>query len=137
MLIVVVQDRTLMRKSPVEVNSMSLFSRSERHRTLSATAVRPAADVTIRRACPDDSAALLRLAALDSSPRIAGDALLAEVAGELWAAVSLADGRMIADPFRRTAGVVGLLEYRARQISNGAQAQPRPLDRLVPLLDGH
>jgi hypothetical protein len=94
------------------------------------------ADVTIRPAYPDDAGALVRLAALDSSPPIADDVLLAEVAGELWAAVSLADGHTIADPFRPSAELVDLLELRAAQLTKAARVQVRPLQRLAPVLGG-
>jgi hypothetical protein len=72
---------------------------------------RPAHDepITIRRATPDDEAALARLAALDSARIPAGAVLVAESRGELRAALSLEDGEAIADPFRPTASVVELL----------------------------
>jgi hypothetical protein len=113
---------------------MSAFRRFQRSASPSSRATRHPADVTIRPAFPDDARALVRLAALDSSPPIVGDALLADVAGELWAAVSLADGRTIADPFRPSAELVGLLEFRAAQLANGARMQQRPLHRFAPLL---
>ena len=68
--------------------------------------------ITIRTAYPDDGAALLRLAALDDARPLAGDVLVAEVDGEIAAAVSAA-GRAIADPFRRTASLVELLHTQA------------------------
>ena len=77
-------------------------------------------DMTIRLALPADAAALRDLALLDSAPRpLAGDVLVAESAGALVAALSLDDGRAVADPFRPTADVVALLRVRA------AQARPR------------
>ena len=115
---------------------MSPFRSSQRPRTPFANPARDPVDVTIRPAFPDDSDALVRLAALDSSPTIVGEALLAEVAGELWAAVSLADGRTIADPFRRSAALVGLLKFRAAQLGHAAPGEPSALRRLVPLLAG-
>src|SRR2546423_11208726 len=69
--------------------------------------------ITVRFAYPDDTAALRRLATLDSKTVPAGPLLVAEVAGELWAAVSIADtARPIADPFRYTAELVALLQAR-------------------------
>jgi hypothetical protein len=115
---------------------MFSFRRFERPRTPVRNPAHHQADVTIRPAFPDDAGALIRLAATDSSQPIAGDALLAEVAGELWAAVSLADGRTIADPFRPSAELVGLLELRAAQLTNAARTQPRRLHRLAPLPGG-
>ncbi|MEX2194444.1 MAG: hypothetical protein WD844_04085 [Thermoleophilaceae bacterium] len=92
--------------------------------------------VVIRSAGPWDDAALVRLAELDSSRLPRGEKLVAEVRGELIAAVGMADGRAVADPFRSTADVVGLLRMRAGQLralpggngSGGAAAVVR--DRL-------
>ncbi len=73
-----------------------------------------AAPITIRLAARDDQLALARLAALDSADRVpAGPLLLAEVAGELRAALSLEDGAAIADPFYPTAHIVELLRGHA------------------------
>jgi hypothetical protein len=78
--------------------------------------------ITIRFAYPDDAAALRHLATLDSKPVPDGALLVAEVAGELWAAVSITDeGQPISDPFRYTAELVTLLQDRARQLTR----QPR------------
>ena len=74
------------------------------------------APLRIRQARHDDAAAVLRLAALDSSHVPAGDLLLAEVGEELWAAFSLEDGHAIADPLRPSADAVLLLGARARQL---------------------
>jgi hypothetical protein len=74
------------------------------------------APLRIRQARHDDAAAVLRLAALDSSHVPAGDLLLAEVGEELWAAFSLEDGHAIADPLRPSADAVLLLGQRARQL---------------------
>nr|MDQ4041999.1 hypothetical protein [Actinomycetota bacterium] len=69
--------------------------------------------VTIRRSRPSDEARLRRVAALDSRPAPAGPALVAEVDGEIVAAVPLDGGPPVADPFRPTADLVALLELRA------------------------
>jgi hypothetical protein len=69
-------------------------------------------DVTIRRAGPADAGALARLAALDEARPLVGDVLVAEVGGALWAAVELAGGRTIADPFEPTLAVRELLALR-------------------------
>jgi hypothetical protein len=79
--------------------------------------------VTLRFAYPDDGESLNRLAVIDSAELPSLPVLLAEVDGELWAAVSLADGGAVADPFRPTAPVVELLRARARQLD------PRPARR--------
>jgi hypothetical protein len=66
--------------------------------------------ITIRHGGPDDEIALIRLAALDSADVPDQPILLAEVCGELLAALSLSDGATVADPFHRTAAIVELLE---------------------------
>ena len=86
----------------------------------------------IRRTTPDDSAALLRLASLDDTHPLAGDALVAEIDGEVRAAVSLADGRAIADPFRHTAELVDLLRMRAAQLEAPVAPRRSLLARLLP-----
>ena len=69
--------------------------------------------LTIRRAVPADAPALARLAVLDSAPDLRGDVILAEVEGEVWAARSLTDGRVLRDPFRATSEAAALLALRA------------------------
>jgi hypothetical protein len=71
--------------------------------------------LAIRHACVHDAPALARLAALDSSSRLGGDVLLAEVDGTPLAALSLRDGAVVADPFEPTAELVELLRLRAAQ----------------------
>jgi hypothetical protein len=53
-----------------------------------------------------------RLAELDSQRPVTGPALVGEIDGRPAAAISLADGRVVADPFRPTADVVELLRLR-------------------------
>jgi hypothetical protein len=77
--------------------------------------------MTIRYASEGDAPALGRLAALDSARVPAGALLVAEVDGELWAAVAIGRGSAIADPFRPSGPVVELLRARARQLV----AEPR------------
>jgi hypothetical protein len=78
----------------------------------------PAETLTIRMAVSADAEALRRLAQLDSAP-LPGPSpmLIAEVAGELRAAVPLYGGSEIADPFHPTAELVVLLRERTRQIA--------------------
>ena len=71
-----------------------------------------APEIRIRQATPSDAFALRRLAALDDAPALRGDVLLAEEAGELRAAISLANGRVVANPFARTAGLVDMLRMQ-------------------------
>jgi hypothetical protein len=81
--------------------------------------------VTLRFGFPDDAQALARLATLDSARPLAGPVLLAEVGGELWAALSLADGAVVADPFHPTSALVELLNARARQLSEAGAGAGR------------
>ncbi len=72
--------------------------------------------VTLRLGSAADENALARLSALDSSAAPAGPVLLAEVDGQLLAALGLSDGTAVADPFHRTADLIDLLRARARQL---------------------
>lgn len=96
--------------------------------------------LTIRPASAADAVSLTRLAALDSAEVPAAPVLVAEVGGELRAAVSLWDGRSIADPFHPTADVLELMRAhiaRARgrsslrtkvtaAVSAGRRGRPAP-----------
>jgi hypothetical protein len=73
--------------------------------------------VTIRYADSLDETALVMLAALDSADALALPALVAEVEGELRAALSLIDSAVIADPFHPTVELVALLHTRAEQLA--------------------
>ncbi|HLM49658.1 MAG TPA: hypothetical protein VK279_03855 [Solirubrobacteraceae bacterium] len=86
----------------------------------------PIAPVTVRSAYPDDRAAIARLATLDSRPPPEGEVLVADVEGELWAALSVDSGERAADPFRPTGEVVRLLDLRARQLGRGYGVQRSP-----------
>jgi predicted methyltransferase MtxX (methanogen marker protein 4) len=72
--------------------------------------------VAIRPARPADAIALARLAALDSSRSPRGTVLLAEVDGELWAALGVDDGHAVADPFRPSREALALLRARAEHV---------------------
>src|SRR4051794_7902139 len=106
-----------------------MFIRSRNGRRPTDTMRRPV-DVTIRRAFPDDAEALRRLAALDGARAPHADVLVAEVAGELWAAVTIDDAVAIADPFRPTAELLDLLHTRAAQIRAAQDGAGAPLRRL-------
>jgi hypothetical protein len=90
--------------------------------------------IVIRPDRPEDAGALVRLAHLDSARVPAAPLLVAEVAGELRAALSLTDGRVIADPFHRTASLVALLTMRAGQLKTEPPAERRRLARLTQRL---
>ena len=67
----------------------------------------PAADV--------DAGTVHRLAALDEVEPLAEPVLVAVADGRAVAALSVADGRVAADPFTRSADAVAMLRLRARQ----------------------
>lgn len=76
--------------------------------------------VTLRLAGAADGTTLDRLAQLDSCPLPPGPHLLGERNGRIAAAISLATGELIADPFRRTAELCELLRCHA----GGMRVQP-------------
>jgi hypothetical protein len=87
--------------------------------------------LAIRLARTEDAGALRRLGELDSKPALArelsglaehGAAIVAEVEGELVAAIAIEGGRVVADPFRPSAGAAELLRMRVAQLAAG----PRP-----------
>ena len=69
--------------------------------------------IEIRPARPDDEGALTRLGQLDSARVPGAPLLLAVEGGMLRAAISLATGAVIADPFAPTARLVELLRTKA------------------------
>jgi hypothetical protein len=90
--------------------------------------------ITIRRACPRDWETLDRLAGRDSTVLPDDDFLLAEVAGEAWAAIGIRTGALAADPFRPSGEVAELLRMRADRARDRAMiARPAAplLRRLV------
>jgi hypothetical protein len=76
----------------------------------------PANAYVIRQATDADEATLQRLAALDGQRPLSGRALIGEIDGSPAAAVSLADGRVIADPFQATARLIPVLTMRRRSL---------------------
>ena len=69
---------------------------------------------------------------LDSARPLTGLTVVAEEGGRLVAAVSLHDGRVVADPFMPTADVVEMLRLHT---AGGRSAKARPrrgLPRLMP-----
>ena len=83
----------------------------------------------IRPASPDDAEALRRLAQLDSQQPLSGDVLVGELHGEIAAALSLEDDRIIADPFVRTGHVLALLRVRSASL-RAAEREPSIRDRI-------
>ena len=75
------------------------------------------APLTIRPATLADADALTRLAGLDSARPLTGHVLLAELEGRAVAAIAVADGRVVADPFERTTVAVAMLRMRAHHLA--------------------
>jgi hypothetical protein len=87
---------------------------------------------TIRFAYPDDDAALRHLAALDSQPLAPGPLLVAEVDGELWAAMSITgEPRAIADPYHHTVALVALLREHADRLTRRGRHRAAPQHPMV------
>ena len=99
------------------------------------SALKPTASITIRPAYADDELTVRRLAALDSAPALRLPALLAEVDGDPRAAISLRDGRVVADPFEYTTELVVMLRVRAAQHERRAEIRlpAAPSARRLPL----
>jgi hypothetical protein len=70
--------------------------------------------ITLRRAQRGDGRTLARLAELDSTPLPDDEFLVGEVSGVPWAAIGINTGVLVADPFRPTAELAGLLRLRAQ-----------------------
>ncbi|HUB05318.1 MAG TPA: hypothetical protein VMA76_09605 [Solirubrobacteraceae bacterium] len=79
--------------------------------------VSQAPTVALRLAESDEAAVVRRLASLDDQPALEGTVLLALLDGEVEAAISLEDRRVIANPFLETRGLVQLLRLRADHIA--------------------
>lgn len=92
---------------------------------------RNGARVELRRAAPDEAGVVRRLAALDDARELAGPVLLALLDDEAVAALSLRDGRVVANPFVATADAVALLRLRAAQPPAPRRRRPVPILRFA------
>jgi hypothetical protein len=81
---------------------------ADRHR-----AVAWRSEITLRLATPDDTAALKRLAQLESRRLTDAPHLVAALDGVVEAALCIRDGELLADPFKRTAELCALLRCHA------------------------
>lgn len=104
------------------------------HAQTSPSAAPASEPVVVRILGEADRNRLARLAARDSAPIPSGRVLGAEVAGALTAAVSLSDGRVVADPFRPSAAAVEMLRLRTGQLD--AIAHPAGNGRIRRVIDG-
>jgi hypothetical protein len=102
----------------------------EAHRREEVVDETPAAPViALRLAGHDEASQLAELASLDSQRPLNGDVLVALVDGQLVAAISLVDGRVVANPLRRTVEVRALLQTRAAQLAPKPRKRRRPRRR--------
>ena len=113
----------------VAAEHMADLRRAAEHRraATSAPARRSTEQViTLRVAHPEDDYDVTRLAQLDDAPLPVGPVMLAVVDGEAVAALSLSDGRVLANPFIATENSVTLLRLRATQLSGPRHRRWRP-----------
>jgi hypothetical protein len=90
--------------------------------------------IILQQATADDDAALRTVAQLDSARAVARPALMAIVDDRLIAVASLADGRVVADPFAETQQAVRLLRLRCAELAGGDdRPRVRGARRLPPL----
>jgi hypothetical protein len=78
--------------------------------------------ISIRPARPADENAVRRVAQRDSRAVPDGDLLIAVVDGQVQAAIGLASGDVIADPFRQTEELVRMLALRRLQMQRRQRA---------------
>jgi hypothetical protein len=103
----------------------SARARGHRRSGLSTELAIPERAVTLRLYSAEDHDPLARLAALDSSKPPNQPVVVAEIGGELRAALSLNDGSLVADPFHLTEGAADLLRAYARQLDVQPETRPR------------
>jgi len=84
----------------------------------------------IRLATDHDAAALRKLAALDEARPLTGRVLIAEIAGEPAAALSLETGAVIADPFEHTDTLRVHMRMRASAIE-AVEREPSLRERML------
>jgi hypothetical protein len=94
-------------------------------------------EITIRPAAPDDAPRLRRLAELETRAPIPGPHLIALRGGAAVAAISLASGEILADPFHPTLDVQELLRLQARRAARTLRRDRGRRRRLTrPALSG-
>ena len=91
---------------------------------------------TIRPAQKSDEPTLAWLAMLNSRPVVARPALIGDIDGIPGAAISLVDGRVVADPFRPTSALCAALRLHRSgwRAPAGREAVRRRVWALVPFL---
>jgi len=88
------------------------------------------ASLSLRTATSADAGAVAYLTELDEAERLTGSVLVAFDGDRPVAAMSLDDGRTVADPFTRTANVVDLMRVHARQERRSGAVRRLRLGRL-------
>ncbi len=89
-----------------------------------------AGTVALRSGYADEAQVVARLAQLDDAPELEGQVLIALIDGDAVAALSLSDGRVVANPFVRTEDAVALLRLRAKHLSGASRRRRfRPILR--------
>jgi hypothetical protein len=99
-----------------------------RRSTAAVSSARPAA--AVRFGHPDEAGTLRRLAQLDDAPELAGEILVATIDADVVAALSLDDGRVVANPFVLTSDAVELLRRSATALTGGRRRRWRSALRL-------
>jgi hypothetical protein len=94
-------------------------------REAARSSARPPEAVTLRLCCVGDDDTLDRLAALEGVPVPKGRHVVAEIGGVVVAAMPLAGGRPLADPFRLTGHLFPLLELRAAHLTGESTRRRR------------
>jgi ketosteroid isomerase-like protein len=89
-------------------------------------------NLAVRRGRHADNAVLATLAGLAGSRPLTGERVVAAVDGRIVAAVSLHDGRVIADPFADTAEAVEVLRLHTAGGRSSAARPRQGFPRLAP-----
>jgi hypothetical protein len=97
----------------------------DRERTMTTTHSSYEPRIELRLATIDDADAVRRIAALDEERALEGPVLLGLLDGTPVAALSMQDGRAVADPFVLTQELVALLRLRAAHLSGSATHRRR------------
>jgi hypothetical protein len=113
------KERPMISPSLLELHLPQPILPARRFRRARPAAAGVPADVLIRVARPADAGAVSRLEAMEDRALPGGSRLIAEVDGRAIAAVAVADGTAVADPFERSETAVELLRLRALQIARG------------------
>jgi hypothetical protein len=127
-------EEELQRQAAIDRQRAAADARRARYGTMRrADALVAAAgqDVVIRTADAGDVLALINLSDLDSQPLPSGKVLVAEIDGEIRAALSVESGRLVADPFVSTINLRALLRLRADQLQSTTRRRGGLLGRLA------